>query len=64
MIASSMYCPPNTNANEFIEEYRQLLCDMKRSCKGSLVVGLDHNLDFLKSHQHNATQEFITNPDN
>ena len=34
---------------------------MKRERPKGIIVGLDHNLDFLKSSKHCSTNEFIQN---
>ena len=32
---------------------------MKKECPNGTIVGLDHNLDFLKAHSHQLTNDFI-----
>ena len=58
-ILSSMYRPPNVDIQCFQSCYISLLCEMKKSQSKFIVVGLDHNLDFLKSATHNGTSQFI-----
>ena len=55
-----MYRPPNTDARKFVDEYGKLLSEMKRIPNCDLVIGLDHNLDLMKSNTHCATSEFIS----
>ena len=54
-----MYRPPNRNGHRFLGCYNSLLCQMKKESPKMIIVGLDHNLDLLKSSQHTLTNEFI-----
>ena len=58
-IISSMYRPPNVDINSFQSCYNSLLCEMTKKKPKAIVVGLDHNLDFLKSATHRGTNQFI-----
>ena len=58
-IVSSMYRAPNTTPSAFQGCYESLLFAMKKSNPHSIIVGLDHNLDFLKSAKHTGTNDFI-----
>ena len=58
-IVSSMYRPPNSDIPTFIASYSSLLCAIKKDNPKGIIVGLDHNLDFLKADRHNTTNEFI-----
>ena len=60
LLVSSMYRPPNTNAREFVDEYAELLSKMKRIPNCDLVIGLDHNMDLIKSDIHRHTADFIS----
>ena len=55
----SGYRPPNTNAPKFLKEYRDAVKLWKKQKNNDLVIGLDHNMDFLKSDKHTQTQEFL-----
>ena len=55
----SIYRPPNTSISEFINEYDLLLNKLNNTKEYDVVVGMDHNLDFLKSNNHRQTQKFI-----
>ena len=55
----SAYRPPNTNAKTFLSEYRKLLDRLKKQKDHEVVIGLDHNLDLLKSHLNHPTNDFI-----
>ena len=59
VICTSIYRPPNANAFEFIEEFSDLVCKLKSHKDYVNVIGLDHNLDFLKNEIHNPTKLFI-----
>ena len=55
----SAYRPPNTNAKVFLTEYKRLLSKLKTLKNHEVIIGLDHNLDLLKSHLNQATNDFI-----
>ena len=55
----SAYRPPNTNAKTFLSEYRKLLDILKKQKDHEVVIGLDHNLDLLKSHLNHTTNDLI-----
>ena len=59
LIVGSLYRAPNTDQTEFIKHYDQLVKNLKDVPNSEIILGMDHNLDFLKSHIHNKTQEFI-----
>ena len=59
LLVSSMYRPPNTDAWKFVDEYGKLLSEMKKIPNCDMVIGLDHNLDFMKSNIHKLTADFI-----
>ena len=53
-----MYRPPNSEIPVFLASYSSLICAMKKECPNGTIVGLDHNLDFLKAHYHQMTNDF------
>ena len=55
----SAYRPPNTNAKVFLTEYKKLLTNLKKRKDYEIIIGLDHNLDLLKNHLNQATNDFI-----
>ena len=67
-LASSMYRPPNSNGQTFLCCYDSILCQMKKENLKTIIIGLDHNLDFMKSAQHftitQITQMSVTLTDN
>ena len=56
-IIGSIYRPPNTDSNEFIKTFNQVTQCCKQNKR--LIVGLDHNLDLLKSNIHRPMQNFL-----
>ena len=55
----SLYRAPNTNDSKFVEEYSCLPKDLyKKSKSKTLILGMDHNLDFLKHSSHKRTHDF------
>ena len=59
ILLSALYRPPNTNEIEFIKNYKRLLNKFNQNEISRLVLGLDHNLDFIKHDKHRPTKEFI-----
>ena len=58
-LVSSMYRPPNSDTSMFLASYNSMLCAMKKEKPSNIIIGLDHNLDFLKSTKHGPTNDFI-----
>ena len=58
MILSSAYRPPNTSASNFVSDFELFLVSLKKSGMQS-IIGMDHNLDFLKHSCHRPTQDFL-----
>ena len=59
LLASLIYRPPNTPENDFIDQYSNFVCDLKKIENKGIVIGLDHNLDLLKSTKHAPMDRFI-----
>ena len=59
IIAGSIYRLPNTDIENFIENYTNSLSSIKKEKNKELILGLDHNLDLLKQASHRKTQDFI-----
>ena len=55
----SAYRPPNTNGKIFLGEYKRLLDSLKKQKNHEIIIGLDHNLDLLKSHLNSTTNDFL-----
>ena len=60
LIVSSVYRPSNTDSNSFNRLFDKLLNSICKKSNNSLI-GLDHNLDLLKSHSHKPTHSFLEN---
>ena len=60
-IISSMCHPPNSDIPIFLASYNSLVCGIKKENPKGIIIGLDHNLDFLKSEKHCTTKDFIQN---
>ena len=58
-ILGSIYRPPNTDPSLFVDEYCEILQLIKKNKYKYTAIGLDHNLDLLKSHNHRHTERFI-----
>ena len=55
-----LYRAPNTNNSKFVEEYNCLLKELYKLSKSKkLILGMDHNLDFLKHSKDKRTHDFI-----
>ena len=59
IIIGSIYRPPNTNAKEFNTQYKDILSTLTKENNKEIIIGMDHNLDLLKSNSHTETQRFI-----
>ena len=58
IFVSSMYRPPNTDATHFITSMNSVT-STSISEKKEIILGMDHNLDLLKSGSHKQTQLFL-----
>ena len=53
IMLGSLYRPPNTNDTKFVDEYNNLVSKLYKESKSKrLILGMDHNLDFLKHSIH------------
>ena len=59
LIIGSIYRPPNSDINTFVSSLEKLLKEIKLEKNKHVVVGLDHNLDLLKSSIHKPTSLFV-----
>ena len=59
IVVGSIYRPPNTDSSLFVDEYCEILCQIKKCKYKYIAIGLDHNLNLLKSHHHGHTERFI-----
>ena len=57
ILIGSLYRVPNSNQQQFLKDYKEFVSKLKTTnCE--IVLGMDHNLDFLKSHIHENTLLF------
>ena len=61
VIIASLYQPPNTDIDKFLEEYNSTLEKIGKDTKKEIILGMDHNLDLLKQTRHKKTQIFVEN---
>ena len=54
-----LFRPPNTPIKNFLSDYTKLLENLNNAKICDVIIGMDHNLDFLKSSWHRDTQNFI-----
>ena len=59
ILVCSLYRPPNTKGKEFLKQYKLMLETIRKTHKGKIIIGMDHNLDLLKASTHEDTQEFL-----
>ena len=58
IVIGSLYRPPNTDISSFQNKIHDIVRKVKRE-KKQIILGLDHNLDFLKEVQHSPTHNFL-----
>ena len=58
-MVGSVYRPPNTPETEFIQSYTEIVKKITTQENKECIIGLDHNLDLLKSHLHKNTHKFV-----
>ena len=60
IILGSIYRPPNSSPNEFIELFNTLSQKIyNENPNTELVIGLNHNMDLLKHRNHRPTRLFV-----
>ena len=60
ILMCSGYRPPNTSPVDFSTDYENILKNMANHKHTNSVIGIDHNLDFIKHSRHNPTQLYLT----
>ena len=58
ILVGSIYRPPNSDIKQFMINYKKIVATTQK-LKCHCIVGMDHNLDFLKTTRHPTTQDFI-----
>ena len=59
LMLGSLYRAPNMDKSIFLNEYKNFIKTIKEIPNTEIILGMDHNLDFLKSHVHKKTQQFL-----
>ena len=59
IIVSTLYRPPNCKCKVFLRNYKRLVNKFTKKDLSNLVIGMDHNLDFMKHDKHTTTNDFI-----
>ena len=59
IIVGSLYHPPNNVPSEFTTKLNELTSKVKLEKNKELILGMDDNLDLLKSGTHKPTQVFL-----
>ena len=59
MICCSMYRPPNTNVKIFQSAMNKSMEQIKSEMHCDSIIGMDHNLDFIKYNCHGDTEHFM-----
>ena len=55
-----MYKPPNTDAADFLHPLHEIIGKSRiHKKKPEIIIGMDHNLDLLKSDSHKGTHAFL-----
>ena len=54
-----MYRPPNTNVKSFQSLLNKCMEQIKSEVHCDSIIGMDHNLDFIKFNCHKDTENFI-----
>ena len=55
LLLCSGYRPPNTDLPEFLASYNKMVNNLEASKHTESIIGIDHNLDFIKQHLHKPT---------
>ena len=59
LILGSLYRAPNTDQSIFLDEYKNFVEEIKKIPNTEIILGMDHNMDLLKSHLHKKNQQFL-----
>ena len=57
IVVGSVYRPPNTSIHNFVKSYSNLCHQLQPY--HHVIIGMDHNLDLLKSSMHTQMQQFL-----
>ena len=59
IVVGSIYRPPHTKEKCFMNDYKQLMRQIKRENIEDIILGMDHNMDLLKASKHKHTQDVL-----
>ena len=59
ILVCALYIPRNTKEKAFNKKYNRLLKKFSSNQLDRLIIGSDHNMDFLKHEKHIHTRDFI-----
>ena len=59
LLVGSIYQPPNTKVGDFIDSYQVLGEKLHKFKFKNVLIGVDHNLDLLKTSTHSQMQQFL-----
>ena len=59
VLIGSLYRPPNTKQKDFTRKIVSMNKKLLKEHNKSIILGMDHNMDFLKNDKNKETQEFI-----
>ena len=54
IVVGSLYKPPDKHPNIFIKSLNETIAQIKAEGK-ELILGMDHNMDLIKSSEHKPT---------
>ena len=60
IVIGSLYKPPDKHPNDFANSLNETIAKIKTESK-ELILGMDHNMDLIKSAEHKPTQQFLDN---
>ena len=58
ILCCSGYRPPNTNPALFVKNFSQQI-KVLQQVNRNIIVGIDHNMDLLKTDKHHSTQDLL-----
>ena len=58
IVVGSLYKPPNSHSKVFMNSLNETVAKIQTECK-ELIVGMDHNMNLIKSSERKPTQQFL-----
>ena len=59
IVCGAGYRPPNTNIKDFQADFNKCMFKIKLETHKDVIIGMDHNLDFVKADTHEKTETFV-----